>query len=820
MRARRSLAVMATVLACLALCVSSASAAPTIQVFTDQPVSSAPWLGLGVQLDPYDTLKPAQLQWPLIEQRLSFMSPGLLRVVEPEADYFAGYDAQGNPTYRWNSPKVQELQTILGYAQTHGITVVLGDWLNPLVNGDARVAAGFIGALHQRGFTVLRYYNVMNEPNNNVPACSFGCWASVMRTVAAEIHRLGYDSWLKLVGPDNENSWDDNPPAYALDRTAGLDHDNPLGGDSWVTSALRSIPSLIGAYDSHRYATIWGVENGVYGAQVRSRREEISNLDSAAKPYFAGEVGMTSLQSTPFAGDLGAGAPLKITADLARRLDPSTVIESSAAHAASSFVDSQPNIATFQYGVWMGDMMIQAINAGMSGASAWNLDDAMHVGGGYGSKGLKRWGFFNSLGGGSGYPASDANLRPWYYAWSTLSRAFPAGSQPLVLPSTGVPGLRVAAARIPRGRGYDLSFAVVNDTPGASSLTLKVPSVTGSMTLARYAYFAGAQHVDNYGLPVAGTITAVRLSAGIQVSLPASGIVVLTSRGVSAPVAPNQGAKTLADNLHGFGQLSARTKGLFLDHSAPAEFNYDSARVAVRGKRQQFVGYRASEMTSFELKAYFRQSLDLAVFVSQNGFGYWQIPLSHTGASPTVGGRQMLEEVFSALPLPAGINRLAIRIGPGTELAGVRISAARTGPACLATELAATSGELAGIKPGFNRPQVLGSIGTRSSSNRWGWQYCVNRGGQLGVVFAHRHVDVVVSTAPAYAVDGIAIGAPVTEIQTKLGVAAAGHGLVVASNGVVFVVRTGQVRAIALATPALTAHLAQLARAIRRAGVL
>ena len=69
-------------------------------------------------------------------------------------------------------------------------------------------------------------------------------------------------------------------PRTTLDRTVGLDRDNPLGGDSWVTSTLGSIPSLIGAYDSHRYATIWGVENGVYGDQVRARREQISNVDS------------------------------------------------------------------------------------------------------------------------------------------------------------------------------------------------------------------------------------------------------------------------------------------------------------------------------------------------------------------------------------------------------------------------------------------------------------------------------------------------------------------------------------------------------------
>ncbi len=71
-------------------------------------------------------------------------------------------------------------------------------------------------------------------------------------------------------------------------------------------------------------------------------------------------------------------------------------------------------------------------------------------GGGYGSQNLKQWGFWNSLGGQDGYPASDLNLRPWYYAWSVLSRSFPAGAQALTAPSTGLAGVRVAAVRIPR----------------------------------------------------------------------------------------------------------------------------------------------------------------------------------------------------------------------------------------------------------------------------------------------------------------------------------------------------------------------------------
>jgi hypothetical protein len=374
-----------------------------------------------VEVDPYDTLAPAQLDWPLITQRLDFMSPGFLRVVEPASTYFAGYSASGEPMYKWTSPSVQELAMILTYAQSRGIPVVLGDWADPLIGGDARIPADFLLALRDiYGFTVVRYYNVINEPNNAGASCPFACWTNIMQAVAAEFARAGLTGVVSLVGPDDANSWDDTPSAQASDLQSGLDSDNPIGGDSWVTDSLRSIPTLIGAYDSHRYATIPGIEGGVYGDQMRARRLEISNLDSAAKPYFAGEVGVVARQTSPFTRD---EAPRAITRPLAELLDPSAIGAQS-----GTFLDSQPHIDEFDYGVWMGDMMIQAIDSGLSGASAWDLDDAMHTGGGYGAANLKKWGFWNSLGGQDGYPASDLELRPWYYAWSVLSRAFPAGS--------------------------------------------------------------------------------------------------------------------------------------------------------------------------------------------------------------------------------------------------------------------------------------------------------------------------------------------------------------------------------------------------------
>jgi hypothetical protein len=244
---------------------------------------------------------------------------------------------------------VQELLSILSIAQKLGITVVLGDWRNPLTGGDARVPIEFIGQLRNTyGFTNIRYYNVTNEPNGS-SSCGWTCWTDTMKAVAAEITQLGYQSWLSLVGPDNANSWDDTRAAQTLDRTVGLDQDNPLGGDSWVTGTLDSIPSLIGAYDSHRYATIWGVENGVYGDQIRARREEISNLDSPDKPYFAGEVGLVARQANPFTARALRYA--RRPRSLLALMDPSIGAQ------IASFIDSQPRIAQFDYGVWMADMM-------------------------------------------------------------------------------------------------------------------------------------------------------------------------------------------------------------------------------------------------------------------------------------------------------------------------------------------------------------------------------------------------------------------------------------------------------------------------------
>jgi hypothetical protein len=638
-------------------------AIPLITLYPDE-LAGPKLMGLGVEWDPYDTFRPTAAAWDLTFSRVAYMHPGFIRVVEPASDYFKGYDALHDPTYRWNSTHVRQLLQILTFAQTHAITVVLGDWGNPLLDGDPRVPADFIAQLRDDyGFTNIRYYDPINEPNYN-PSCDFTCWTGVMSALTRELSQLGMSGSVQLVGPDNGNSWDDTSSARALDQTVGLDGDSPIT-DVWVTQTLQSIPGLIGAYDSHRYATIWGIEHGVYGDQMLSRREEISNLDSPLKPYFEGEVGMVAREAPPFAGDLSPRASAA-----AALIDPSE-------HSAQgSFVDSQPHIGQFDYGVWMGDLAIQAVDGGLSGASAWDLDDAMHVGGGYGSQNLKRWGFWNSLGGTDGYPTSDLNLRPWFYTWSVLSRSFPAGSQALTVPSTHLPGLRLAAAKIPSAGGYGFSFAIVNDSSAPRSVRLAVPYLAEALTLARYDYFRADRPTDVNGFPrPARMLKNVWLSRGLTVHLPSRGLVILSSLPAASTTATSSGPRTLLDNLADWASAYRRSPGLRLVTSHPMYFNGDPARARPSGRGIQYVIYREPGITSFELKAYGQGSPGLRVLGSQDGTGWRSVALASTDPAPSVAGHGWaLDELLPSAPLPPGTGELKLELtNRRTELSQVRL---------------------------------------------------------------------------------------------------------------------------------------------------
>jgi len=101
-------------------------------------------------------------------------------------------------------------------------------------------------------------------------------------------------------------------------------------------------------------------------------------------------------------------------------------IDRAKAKPYASVEDSQMFVYDHVYGTDMADALFQTVNEGYAGCVVWMLDDAMH------SKEekhkLKVWGFWNILGE-EYFGAEEEEVRPWYYAWSLLTKYMPAGSR-------------------------------------------------------------------------------------------------------------------------------------------------------------------------------------------------------------------------------------------------------------------------------------------------------------------------------------------------------------------------------------------------------
>jgi hypothetical protein len=191
------------------------------------------------------------------------------------------------------------------------------------------------------------------------------------------------------------------------------------------------------------------------------------------------------------------------------------------------------------------------------------------------------------------------------------------------------------------------------------------------------------------------------------------------------------------------------------------------------------------------------------MYGSEDGFVWAPIALASTNPSPAVGGGEMLSELLPAGSLPAGINRVKLVLGLGTEIAQVEIMGGRSGPACLAPTAAARVNSLAGFLPGTKPRGVLGSIGAPGTRSRFAWRYCVAGGGQLAVVFPRRGgASLIATTARGYRLGGIGPGASLHSLERRYGrgaLRAIGRRLLLTPAGEVFIVRSGRVTAVALA---------------------
>lgn len=590
------------------------------------------FMGFGVQWEPSDSeweddARLSDADWNRIFQRVDYMRPGVLRVMLRSYWYAKGWDENG-PVYDWNSRQMRLLHRLLDYAKKRKIDVIIGEWDDPapprpgpgyplsdIEETDPRWARIIGDFLHQmryvKGYTNIKYYNMINEPNGDWSDCGdWTCWSAATANLYRELARRGFLKWIKIIGPDTTQ--------------AEADH--------WVNDTVDRVADRIGAYDVHRYATISDIENGVFERQMRPLRDYISNLDSPDKPFFMGEAGMID----------------------------------------GRVEDTQTRRYDFAYGVWMGDSAVQTMRSGQAGSIAWDLDDAMHKGGGYGSLNLKGWGFWNSYGGRYGYPSSDLDIRPWYYTWSLMSRAFPKGSQSLLVPMAGSNGVRAAAAKIPKSEGkYDLSFAIVNDSDQPATVKLAVPEATAPVTLTRYHYFDADRPADAEGFPVPKAVDrGVELSDGLDVTLPARGMVILTTLEAGKPIPLAEGEHRVTDGFESWSQIADRSQNWAVDHDNARFFAGDLWRIKRTADTPQWVTYARDGLTSFSLTAYFRGAVTggVQVFTSPDGKTWSRVTLERIDPAPTGGEWRAVTYSLSGAA-PENTNYLKIEVSGELEVA-------------------------------------------------------------------------------------------------------------------------------------------------------
>ncbi len=440
-------------------------------------------------------------KWERVYQRLDFIKPGIIRVMDQAGwRYFKGVDQDGNPLVDFETDEVKALFNVLDYCQKNNIVVIFGEWGAPgfwnepgnLDRADdprwIHLITRYLDFLiNQKGYTCIRYYNLVNEPNGDW-ASTNGDWEQWKKGVLMlhdSIRQIGLQEQLTIAGPDAVVSYD-NPQS-------------PYTGLQWVDETIAQLDPVIGAYDVHAYPDGEFVRSGQFGQYYGEISQKVK---TTGKKLILGELGLK------YSGELYHKNRALAEAD-----------------PNASEDDSNMFVYDFFYGLDVADALIQAMNNGLEGAIAWDLDDAMHTQGDTGEKTkLKRWGMWNSLGTELCNNPDDENLRPWFYTWSLLCRFFPSGMN---LATPEVPA--DSPLRVVCGFQDDrVSIALLNNSDQPQEIFLNGIGMPKVKNWNEYRYFDGERAVDANGFPVPAKTTAGKLN-GKSFDVPARSLLLLTN---------------------------------------------------------------------------------------------------------------------------------------------------------------------------------------------------------------------------------------------------------------------------------------------------
>lgn len=461
----------------------------TVVIDTDSIINDF-YIGNGAQWDPYQLdygqgkLTISEEDWKKLYDRLDFMRPQFIRIMINTSSFME------NGTFK-PGKNMEVLSRMLDYCQSRHVTVMFGDWGWSVIqvreakinDQNLKAAAELLHYLvNEKGYTCISYYNLINEPNGYWAATntSYSLWAESIRRFYQQLEKSGMIGKVGIVGPDIA-IWDANE-AW------------------WIDSCAVQLKDQIELYDIHTYPSKITVNSGEYGDILTAYRKSVPE----GKKIVMGEIGFKFVEE----------ADSLYLQENKRRAE---------AKVHASLEDSQMFVYDYMYGTDMADALFQTVNSGYSGSIAWMMDDAMHSN--EAPDKLKIWGFWNIFGG-EQFGADEEKVRPWYYAWSLITKYMPTGSTVYKVQVEGDPLVKAISS----SKDGKFMFAVVNVDKAPKSVQVKSSDVFSVSNCKKFVYSDGTlnREGDHLLLPNEQNLT-VDWVKGVNTILPAESMIVYTN---------------------------------------------------------------------------------------------------------------------------------------------------------------------------------------------------------------------------------------------------------------------------------------------------
>ncbi|TGV02428.1 cellulase family glycosylhydrolase [Flavivirga rizhaonensis] len=456
--------------------------------FKKSNIIDLPFIGHGVQWSAYPHADSYEAEWGFLMtdekwnelyKRLDFVNPHIIRVMDVSTwRYYKGLDVNNQPILDFNTQEVKSLYKVLDYCQKNDITVLFGEWGAPglwktdknpnNINraDDVRwiemITKYLEHLIVEKGYTCIKYYNLVNEPNGYWASTNgdWEQWKAGYQLLNNTLKSKGLDKYVTLAGPDAVTQW--NHPTH------------PKKAEDWVYSTINDLDSITALYDFHIYADQELIRTGNFQTYLTPFTTEVKKTK---KPLILGELGMK------YSGDLKEENLKKGKADPFAGPD-----------------DSSMFVYDYFYGVDMADAAIQSMLAGVGGAVAWDLDDAMHTVGDLGEKSqLKKWGMWNILAEEFGDLEVDKTPRPWSYSWTLLCNLFPPNAK-LYKPEFSIKNDSIRA--IASVTNKNVTLAVVNQSKTYKTFNIETEGLIKKRNLYVYEYIDGKRALNADGFPV------------------------------------------------------------------------------------------------------------------------------------------------------------------------------------------------------------------------------------------------------------------------------------------------------------------------------